>query len=217
MCRLLAVEKQFVIAAATLWPIFAPEKSEQMATTTADIQNGLCFKMDTHIWKVIEFLHVKPGKGPAFVRTKLKNLNNGKIVDHTFNSGVKIDVVRIETREYQFLYKDENYNFMNLEDFEQISIPEHMINAPQFLKEGMKCIVLFNTEDDQPMSCDLPTLVEYTVVYTEPGIRGDTATNTFKPAKLDIGVEVRVPLFINEGDAIRVDTSTGQYHDRVKK
>lgn len=188
-----------------------------MATTTADIQNGLCFKMDTHIWKVIEFLHVKPGKGPAFVRTKLKNLNNGKIVDHTFNSGVKIDVVRIETREYQFLYKDESYNFMNLEDFEQISIPEHMINAPQFLKEGMKCIVLFNTEDDQPMSCDLPTLVEYTVVYTEPGIRGDTATNTFKPAKLDIGVEVRVPLFINEGDAIRVDTSTGQYHDRVKK
>jgi elongation factor P len=189
-------------------------KQTQMATTTADISNGLCFKMDTHIWKVIEFLHVKPGKGPAFVRTKL---NNGKIVDHTFNSGVKIDVVRIETREYQFLYKDESYNFMNLEDFEQISIPEHMINAPQFLKEGMKCIVLFNTEDDQPMSCDLPTLVEYTVVYTEPGIRGDTATNTFKPAKLDIGVEVRVPLFINEGDAIRVDTSTGQYHDRVKK
>lgn len=188
-----------------------------MATTTADIQNGLCFKMDTHIWKVIEFLHVKPGKGPAFVRTKLKNLSNGKIVDHTFNSGVKIDVVRIETREYQFLYKDDNYNFMNLDDFEQISIPEGLINAPEFLKEGMKCIVLFNTEDDQPMSCELPALVEYQVVYTEPGIRGDTATNTFKPARLDVGVEVRVPLFINEGDFIRVDTSTGQYHDRVKK
>ena len=107
-----------------------------MATTTADISNGLCFKMDSHIWRVMEFLHVKPGKGPAFVRTKIKNLNNGKIVDKTFNSGVAIDVVRIETREYQFLYKDDSYNFMNLEDFEQIAIPEPMINAPQFLKEG---------------------------------------------------------------------------------
>jgi elongation factor P len=188
-----------------------------MATTTADISNGLCFRMDSHIYKVIEFLHVKPGKGPAFVRTKLKNLNNGKIIDHTFNSGVKIETVRIETREYQFLYKDDNYNFMNLEDFEQISIPEAMINAPKFLKEGMKCIVMFNTEDDQPMSCDLPQFVEYEITYTEPGVRGDTATNATKPATLDIGVEVRVPLFINEADTIRVDTSTGQYHERVKK
>jgi elongation factor P len=188
-----------------------------MATTTADIENGLCFRMDTHIWKVMEFLHVKPGKGPAFVRTKLKNLNNGKIVEHTFNSGIKIDVVRIETREYQFLYKDDNYNFMNLEDFEQITIPDTMINAPKFLKEGMKCIVLFNTEDESPMSCDLPSYVEYTVTYTEPGLRGDTATNAMKPATIDVGVDVRVPLFIEEGDTIRVDTSTGQYHDRVKK
>lgn len=186
--------------------------------TTSDISNGLCFRMDTHIWKVVEFLHVKPGKGPAFVRTKLKNLNNGKIVEHTFNSGIKIDVVRIETREYQFLYKDESgYNFMNLDDFEQINIAEHMINAPKFLKEGMKCIVLFNTEDDQPMSCDLPQYVEFEISYTEPGIRGDTANNALKPAKIDVGAEVRVPLFINEGDLIRVDTSTGQYHDRVKK
>jgi len=188
-----------------------------MATTTADISNGLCFKMDTHIYKVIEFLHVKPGKGPAFVRTKIKNLNNGKIIDKTFNSGVAIDVVRIETREYQFLFRDDQYNFMNLEDFEQISIPEAMINAPKFLKEGMKCIVLFNTEDDTPMSCDLPQYVEYEITYTEPGIRGDTATNAMKPATLDIGVEVRVPLFINEGDTIRVDTASGAYHERVKK
>jgi elongation factor P len=188
-----------------------------MASTTADISNGMCFRMDTHIYKVIEFLHVKPGKGPAFVRTKLRNLNNGKIIDHTFNSGVKIETVRIETREYQYLYKDDNYNFMNLDDYEQISIPEPMINAPQFLKEGMKCIVMFNAEDEAPMSCDLPTLVEYEITYTEPGLKGDTATNAMKPATLDVGVEVRVPLFINEGDAIRVDTSTGQYHDRVKK
>ena len=96
-----------------------------MATTTADIVNGLCFRMDTHIWRVMEFLHVKPGKGPAFVRTKIKNLNNGKIVDKTFNSGIAIDVVRIETREYQFLYKDDNYNFMNAEDFEQIDAACH--------------------------------------------------------------------------------------------
>ena len=189
-----------------------------MATTTADISNGLCFRMDSHIWKVIEFLHVKPGKGPAFVRTKLKNLNNGKIVDHTFNSGVKIDVVRIETREYQFLYKDEaGYNFMNLEDFEQIGIEDHLINAPKFLKEGMKCIVLFNTEDEQPLSCDLPNYVEFEITYTEPGLRGDTATNTLKPATIDVGVEVRVPLFIETGDRIRVDTTTGHYHDRLKK
>jgi elongation factor P len=106
---------------------------------------------------------------------------------------------------------------MNLEDFEQISIPEPMINAPKFLKEGMKCIVMFNTEDEQPMSCDLPQFVEYTITYTEPGVRGDTATNATKPATLDIGVEVRVPLFINEGDTIRVDTSEGAYHERVKK
>ncbi|MEY2764623.1 MAG: hypothetical protein RLZZ205_1047 [Bacteroidota bacterium] len=188
-----------------------------MAATTADISNGMCFRMDTHIYKVIEFLHVKPGKGPAFVRTKLRNLNNGKIIDHTFNSGVKIDTVRIETREYQYLYKDDAFNFMNMDDYEQITIPEAMINAPGFLKEGMKCIVMFNAEDDQPMSCDLPTLVEYAITYTEPGIKGDTATNAMKPATLDVGVEVRVPLFINEGDLIRVDTSTGQYHDRVKK
>ncbi|MEN9333721.1 MAG: hypothetical protein RLY35_901 [Bacteroidota bacterium] len=188
-----------------------------MAATTADISNGMCFRMDTHIYKVIEFLHVKPGKGPAFVRTKLRNLNNGKIIDHTFNSGVKIDTVRIETREYQYLYKDDSYNFMNMDDYEQITIPEAMINAPGFLKEGMKCIVMFNAEDDQPMSCDLPTLVEYAITYTEPGLKGDTATNAMKPATLDVGVEVRVPLFINEGDLIRVDTSTGQYHDRVKK
>lgn len=189
-----------------------------MATTTADISNGLCFKMDGNIWKVLEFLHVKPGKGPAFVRTKIKNLNNGKIVDHTFNSGVKIDVVRIETREYQFLYKDEaGYNFMNMEDFEQISIQEPMVSAPQFLKEGMVCLVLFNTEDDVPMSCDLPTLIECQIVYTEPGLKGDTATNAMKPAKLDCGVEVRVPLFINENDWIKVDTTTSQYHERIKK
>jgi elongation factor P len=188
-----------------------------MATTTADISNGLCFRMDTHIWRVMEFLHVKPGKGPAFVRTKIKNLNNGKIVDKTFNSGIAIDVVRIETREYQFLYKDDNYNFMNASDFEQISIPEHMINAPHFLKEGMKCMVLFNTEDDMPMSCDLPQYVEYTIKYTEPGVRGDTANNALKPSTLDIDVDVRVPLFINEGDTIKVDTTTGLYHERVKK
>jgi elongation factor P len=189
-----------------------------MATTTADISNGLCFKMEGHVWKVIEFLHVKPGKGPAFVRTKLKNLNNGKMIDHTFNSGVKIDVVRIETREYQYLYNDEGgYNFMNLDDFEQISIPKPMISAPEFLKEGMKCIVLFNTEDDTPMSCDLPNFIECEITYTEPGLKGDTATNAMKPAKLDCGVEIRVPLFINEGDWVRVDTTTGQYHERIKK
>ena len=187
-----------------------------MAATTADISNGMCFRMDTHIYKVIEFLHVKPGKGPAFVRTKLRNLNNGKIIDHTFNSGVKIDTVRIETREYQYLFKDDSYNFMNLDDYEQITIPETMINAPQFLKEGMKCIVMFNAEDDQPMSCDLPSLVEYTITYTEPGLQGDRSTGGTKPATLETGLEIQVPLFVENNTRVKVDTRTGEYLGRER-
>lgn len=186
--------------------------------TTADIRNGLCIKFNNDLWQIIEFLHVKPGKGPAFVRTKLKNLNNGKQVDHTFNAGVKIEPVRIETREYQFLYQDEmGFNFMNTSDFEQISIPKHLINAPEFLKPELICQIMFHADEEKPLSCELPPYVVAEIVYTEPGIKGDTATNTLKPATTDTGVEVRVPLFIDTGDFIKVDTRTREYSERLKK
>jgi elongation factor P len=186
--------------------------------TTADIRNGLCIRHNHDIWQIIEFLHVKPGKGAAFVRTKLKSVNTGKVVDHTFNAGTKIDPVRVETREYQFLYPEEGgFNFMNNESFEQILISGHLINAPAFLKDGMTCLALVNADDEIILSVELPHHVEAEVTYTEPGLKGDTATNAMKPATLETGVEVRVPLFIDTGDRIKVDTRTKEYVERLKK
>ncbi len=186
--------------------------------TTSDIKNGLCMKYNNGLWKVIEFLHVKPGKGPAFVRTKLRNLENGKVVDNTFNAGVKIEVVRIETRNYQFLYKDDmGYHFMNSDTYEQIPVPELLINAPKFLSDGLVCQITFHAEEESVLGCDLPATIETVVSYTEPGVKGDTATNSLKPAKTEVGVEIRVPLFINEGDRIKVDTKTSAYLERLKK
>lgn len=185
--------------------------------STADFKNGLCFRFNGDLVTIIEFLHVKPGKGPAFVRTKLKSLNTGKIYDNTFNSGVKIDTVRVERRNVQFLFKDDQgYHFMNTDDFEQIFVPEFQINAPQFLKESNEAEMMYDTDEDKVLSVELKPFVELEVTYTEPGIKGDTATNTLKPAKIETGAEVRVPLFINIGDKIRIDTRTGDYMDRVK-
>ena len=185
--------------------------------STSDFKNGLCFRYNTDLVTIIEFLHVKPGKGPAFVRTKLRSLNSGKIYDVTFNSGVKIDTIRVERRNYQFLYKDEQgYHFMNTETYEQLFVEEHQVNAPEFLKEGNEAEIVFFTDEDRVLSCELKPFVELEVTYTEPGIKGDTATNTLKPAKVDTGAEVRVPLFINTGDRIKVDTRTGQYVERLK-
>lgn len=186
--------------------------------TTSDIKNGLVINHSNGLWQVIEFLHVKPGKGAAFVRTKLRNLKTGKVVDHTFNAGVKIEPVRIEMREYQYLYNDdENYYFMNLESFEQIPLEAHVINAPEFLKDGLICLLQFHADEERVLSCELPTHVEAEIVYTEPGIKGDTATNTLKPATTDTGVEIRVPLFIDIGDFVKVDTRNREYVERVKK
>ncbi len=185
--------------------------------TTADFRNGLCIEFNGDLYSVVEFQHVKPGKGAAFVRTRLKNLKTGKVIPNTFSAGVRIDVVRVERRPYQFLYKDDNgYNFMHNETFDQVSIEETLINAPQFLKEGQSVEMLFHAETETPLSCDLPPFVELTVTYTEPGLRGDTATNTLKQAKVDTGAIVNVPLFINEGERIKVDTRTGDYSERVK-
>ncbi|MFZ5554696.1 MAG: elongation factor P [Bacteroidota bacterium] len=184
--------------------------------STADFKNGLCFRYNTDLVTILEFLHVKPGKGPAFVRTKLKSLNSGKIYDITFNSGVKIDTVRVERRNYQFLYKDDQgYHFMNTADYEQTFVEGFKINAPDFLKEGHEVEITFDTDEDKILSVELKPTVELEITYTEPGIKGDTATNTLKPAKVETGADVRVPLFINIGDRIKVDTRTGQYMERV--
>ncbi|MFN3529247.1 MAG: elongation factor P [Bacteroidia bacterium] len=186
--------------------------------STAEFRNGLCLKFNNDIYQVVEFLHVKPGKGAAFVRTKLKSMTNGRVLENTFPAGAKIEPVRVETHELQFLYKDDmGFNFMNSESFEQFSVEEHKINAPQFLQEGAICLALVNTEDESILGLELPNSVEMEVTYTEPGLRGDTASGSaLKPAVVDNGPSVNVPLFVNQGDRIKIDTRTGDYIERVK-
>jgi len=186
--------------------------------STSDIRKGLCIRYNHDIFKVIEFLHVKPGKGPAFVRTKLKSLTTGKVLDNTFSAGHKIEDVRVETRTYQFLYSDgQTYHFMNTDDYNQISLPESALDAPDLLKEGEMVTIMFNTEDNMPLSVDMPASVILEVTETEPGVRGNTATNATKPATVETGARVNVPLFINEGDRIKIDTSNGAYMERAKE
>ncbi len=186
--------------------------------STADIRNGLCIEYNNDIFTIVEFQHVKPGKGAAFVRTKMKSVTTGRVLDNTFPSGHKIDVVRVERRKFQFLYPDEaGYNFMDNETFEQTTIPESMISRPELLKEGTEVEILFHAEREIPLNVELPASVTLQVTYTEPGVKGDTATNTLKPATVETGAEVKVPLFVNEGDLIRIDTSTGAYMERVKQ
>jgi elongation factor P len=185
--------------------------------TTADFRNGLCIDYNGKLYQIVEFQHVKPGKGPAFVRTKLRNLENGRVVDNTFTAGIKIDVVRVERRKYQFLYNDDmGYNIMNAETFEQVSIPKELIDSPQFLREGMEVEATVRAGDETFLSCEVPAFIEAEITYTEPGIKGNTATNAMKPATIDTGAEVRVPLFINMGDKVKIDTRTGEYSERIK-
>ena len=185
--------------------------------TTADIRNGLCIEFNGDLYSVVEFQHVKPGKGGAFVRTKLRNLRTGRVIPNTFNSGVKLDVARVERRPYQFLYKDPSgFNFMHSETFEQVLIEESLINAPQFLKEGQDVEILFHADTETPLVCELPAFVVLAVAYAEPGVKGDTATNTLRPATLETGAVVNIPLFVNEGEKIKVDTRNGNYSERVK-
>lgn len=186
--------------------------------TTSDIRNGLCIKYNHDIYKVIEFLHVKPGKGPAFIRTKLKSVTNGKVVDNTFSAGHKIEEVKVVTNKYQYLYNDADfYHFMDTEDFSQIQLKESALDNPGLLKEGEVVTILTNTEDNMPLSVEMPASVVLEVVSTEPGIKGNTATNATKPATVETGAEINVPLFINEGDKIRVETEKGTYKERVKE
>ncbi|MCF8228534.1 MAG: elongation factor P [Bacteroidales bacterium] len=186
--------------------------------TTSDFRNGLCIEHNGELWTIVEFQHVKPGKGPAFVRTKLKSLKSGKVLSHTFTAGVKINTQRIERRPYQFLYKDgTQYHFMNSETFEQTFIEEELINAPHLMKEGQQVEILVHDETETPLSCELPPYVDLKITYTEPGEKGNTATNAFKDATVETGATVKVPLFINNEEKIKVDTRTGEYSERVKE
>ncbi|NQW37184.1 MAG: elongation factor P [Flavobacteriales bacterium] len=186
--------------------------------TTSDIRNGLCIKYNNDIFKVVEFLHVKPGKGPAFVRTKMKSLTTGRVLDNTFPSGRKLDEVRVETQKFQFLYPEgDSFHFMNNEDYNQITLQKSILDAPDLLKEGQIVTVIFNADDEMPLSVDMPASVVLEITHTEPGVKGNTATNATKPATVETGATINVPLFINEGDKVKVDTAKGAYLERVKE
>jgi elongation factor P len=185
--------------------------------TTADIRNGLVLNFNNDLFQITEFQHVKPGKGAAFVRTKLKSLTTGRVIDNTFNSGVTIYPVRVERRKFQFLYKDESgYNFMDQETFDQINLEEKLVDSADLMKEGQEVEILINAENEVPLTCELPAFVELEVTYAEPGIRGDTANSPKKRVEVESGAKIMVPLFIEQGEKIRVDTRTYDYVERVK-
>jgi len=186
--------------------------------TTADFKNGLCLEYNNDLYTIVEFQHVKPGKGPAFVRTKLKSLTTGKVIENTFSAGHKVTTARIERRTHQFLYKDDmGFHFMDSSTFEQVAVQEHLIENSNLIKDGQEVDVIYHAEEEKILGVELPPFVELTVTYTEPGLKGDTATNATKPATMETGAVVQVPLFINEGDKIKVDTRTYSYSERVKE
>lgn len=185
--------------------------------TTADFRNGMVIEYNNDLYTIVQFQHVKPGKGPAFVRTKLKCITSGRVLENTFNSGVKVNVARVERRPYQFLYKEETtYHLMHLETFEQITVPQDMLENYDLLKEGLTVEVVTHADTENVLVVELPVNVVMEVTYTEPGLRGDTATNTLKPATVESGSTIMVPLFVNTGDHIRIDTRDRSYIERVK-
>lgn len=186
--------------------------------TTADIKNGLCIEHNGDIFKIIDFQRFQVGRGSGKVWTKLKSTTSGKVVEHTFQSGHTISEVRVERRKFQFLYiENGDYAFMNQETFDQITVPAEMIDNGKFLKEGDVVDGLFDSRNDNLLIVELPQTVVLEITYTEPGVKGDTATNTLKPATVETGAEVRVPLFCDTGELIKIDTATGTYIERVKK
>jgi elongation factor P len=186
--------------------------------TTADFRNGLCLEFNDDLFTIVQFQHVKPGKGAAFVRTKLKSLTTGRVIENTFNSGVKVNLARIERRPYQFLYKDDlGYNFMNLENFEQIALQAEIINNTKLLKDGQDVEIVFHADTETALSVELPPFVVMQVTYTEPGLKGDTASSSaLKSATVETGAEINVPLFVNTGDKIKIDTRDNSYSERAK-
>jgi len=178
----------------------------------------MCLNLNDDVYQIVDFQHVKPGKGNAFVRTKVKSMTTGRQLDHTFPAGHKVDEVRVERRTFQYLYNDDmGYHFMNNETFEQISLQDKFIDRPDLLKESLEVDILYHAAKEMPLTLEMPEYVIMEITYTEPGFKGDTATNTLKPATVETGAEVRVPLFINQGDKIKVDTSSGAYMERVKQ
>ena len=183
---------------------------------TSDFRNGLIIKFKNDLYSIVEFQHVKPGKGGAFVRSTLKNLRNGKVLDNTFRAGEKVDIVRVERRKYQYLYRDGEFLVcMDNETYEQINVSASLIgDGSEFLKESLELDILF--DGTEIINVEIPIFIELKVIETEPGFKGDTATGAVKPAKLETGASVNVPLFINVNDIIKVDTRTGGYSERVK-
>ena len=182
-----------------------------------DIKNGTCIRMDGRLYFVIEFLHVKPGKGNTFMRTKLKDVVDGRVLERRFNIGEKLEDVRVERRPYQFSYSEgDQYHFLNQETWDDVIIDKNMITGVDFLTEGLVVEVVSDASTDTVLYAELPVKVTMKVTYTEPGIKGDTATNTLKPATVESGAEVRVTLFIGEGETIEIDTRDGSYVGRVR-
>lgn len=183
--------------------------------TTADFRNGMTFQMDNELWKILEFLHVKPGKGGAFVRTKLRRLSDGAVIEHTFRAGERIEEVRLIARQMQYLYESNGlYYFMDEETYDQHPLNRELLEETiPFLKENMVVKVLWHKE--QPLWVEIPQFVELEIAKTDPGVRGDTVTGGSKPAELETGLTIQVPLFMNVGDVVRVDTTTGEYLTRV--
>jgi elongation factor P len=185
--------------------------------TTADLRNGLTLEMEGQIFMVTEFQHVKPGKGGAFVRIKLKNVRTGRVIDRTMNSGSSISIVRLESRDMQYLFHDDTgYTFMDQETFEQMSLNEDIVgDQRKWLKEGEVCKVMLH--ENSPLILEVPFFLELKIVETAPGVRGDTVSGSGKPATLETGAVIQVPFFIEQGDMVRVDTRTGQYLDRTAR
>jgi elongation factor P len=185
--------------------------------TTADIRKGLTVQMEGQIFQIADFQHVKPGKGGAFVRITLRNIKTGRVIERTLNSGASLDIVRVDTRDMQFLYKETDfYNFMDQESFEQISIGEEMVgDNAKWMKEGIICRVSFLQE--VPLSLEVPNFLELKIIETAPGVKGDTVSGSGKPATLETGAVVQVPFFVDQDDVIRVDTRTSEYLDRMKR
>ncbi|MCA1756038.1 MAG: elongation factor P [Bacteroidales bacterium] len=185
--------------------------------TTADFRNGLVIEYNNDLYTIVQFQHVKPGKGAAFVRTKLKSIKTGKVLDNTFNAGVKVNVARVERRPFQYLYREEmGFVLMHTENYEQITVQESLIDNHEFLKEGDQVEVVVHADNEIILGVDIPQFVVMEVTYTEPGLRGDTATNTLKPATIETGATIMVPLFIEAGEKIKVDTRDKSYVERVK-
>ena len=185
--------------------------------STSDIRPGLILKIDGSLYTVIEFGQNKTARAAAKVWAKLKGVDNNRTIEQTWNSGETVYPVRVEKHAYQYLFKDEmGYTFMNTENYEQIIVAETMVDAPHFLKDGQEVMVSINGDTDLPMAVELPDKIVLEVTYSEPGMKGDTATKTLKPATVETGATVNVPLFVNEGEKIRINTKSGEYVERVK-